>query len=540
MSGGPQILHSAQDERLFLGLGFRRYLRRCVMGSLGGGMVQEDLEELIRCGRLLDTRPEGLAGQTVLCFLAESLLRVRGRDGRVVPLRPNRAQEAFERRRGERNVVLKARQMGLSTWLAARLFLKTITVPGTLSVQVAHTQEAAESIFAMAHRFLALLPEFLREGALETARVNAREIRFRHLDSAFRVESAGDPNAGRGLTITNLHCSEVARWPGDARGVLQGLQAALVPGGELHLESTPQGAEGCFFEEWQRAEETGTVRHFFPWWWEPAYVAAPVAAATMTDEERALLLRENLTPGQIGYRRQLQAGFRELARQEFAEDAESCFRASGECVFDVEAIDRRLGDLGEPLAQRENGALLVWLPPVPGREYLVAVDPAGGGCAGDYAAVQVVELRTGLQCAELRAHRPVLELAQAVARLHREYNGAWVVVERNNHGSGVLAHLGTMVSPARVYGQGGAGRGGAQDGWLTSAGSRPAMIAALGAMLVEHGELFQSRRLLRECRSFVRLPNGKTGAQSGAHDDCVMAMAMAMAVRPELLLRSGG
>jgi hypothetical protein len=54
-------------------------------------------------------------------------------------------------------------------------------------------------------------------------------------------------------------------------------------------------------------------------------------------------------------------------------------------------------------------------------------------------------------------------------------------------------------------------------------------------LLVDKPELFNSERLLRECRSFVRLANGRSGAQSGAHDDCVMAMAVAHAVRAEFL-----
>ena len=500
--------------------------------------MREDLEELLKYGQMLDTRPAALGGRTVAAFLAESLLQVRGRDGRVVALKANRAQREFEARRGQRNVVLKARQMGLSTWIAGRLFLKTVTVPGTLSVQVAHTQEAAESIFGMAHRFLALLPEFLREGALRTSKANAREIRFPMLDSAFRVESAGDENAGRGLTITNLHCSEVARWPGGATAVLQGLKAALVPGGELHLESTPHGAEGCFYEEWQRAEQTGTVRHFFPWWWEAAYVATPVSEASLEEDEQRLMNAHGLTLEQIGYRRSLKAGYRELARQEFAEDAETCFRASGDCVFDLAAIDRRLAELTPPTATRLGGTLEVWLPPAAGRQYVVAVDTAGGGVEGDYSVAQVVELRSGLQCAELRAKLPVLELAQQVTELHREYAMATVVVERNNHGSGVLAHLLGMMRPECIYKQG-QGRQ-AVEGWLTSTSTRPQMLAGLGALLVEQTELFRSARLLRECRTFVRLPNGRSGAQSGAHDDCVMAMAIAQAVREDLLVRGNG
>jgi hypothetical protein len=491
--------------------------------------VRGDRDELVRYGEMLDARPARLGGRTVAVFLAESLLKVRSREGTMVALRPNRAQLAFEDRRGQRNVVLKARQMGISTWVSARLFLKTITMPGTLSVQVAHTQEAAEAIFGMAHRFLALLPEFLREGALRTSKANTREIHFPMLDSGFRVESAGDPNAGRGLTITNLHCSEVARWPGDARAVLQGLRAALTQRGELVLESTPMGAQGCFWEEWQRAEETRTVRHFFPWWWERSYVAEAVAEEDLREEERLLCDTHGLALEQIGFRRQLKAGYRELAAQEFAEDAESCFAASGMCVFDTTAIDARLLELQPPRQQRQNGTLLVWLPPVPGRRYVVAVDTAGGGAGGDYSVAQVVEIGSGLQCAELRVKMPVLELAAQVALLHREYGLAWVVVERNNHGSGVLAHLLSMMDERRVYKQGG------QGGWLTSSTSRPGMLAALGALLVEKPELFASERLLRECRSFVRLANGRSGAQSGAHDDCVMAMAIAQAVRVELV-----
>ena len=169
-------------------------------------------------------------------------------------------------------MVLKARQMGISTWVAGRFFLKTVTQPGTLRVQMAHTQEAAEEIFRIVRRFHSELPEELREGALRTSRANARSLVFPELDSEYRVETAGDPNAGRGLTVQNLHCSEVARWPGDARATLAGLLASMpADGGEVVLESTAKGAYGCFYEEWMRAEANGLVRHFFPWWWEESY-----------------------------------------------------------------------------------------------------------------------------------------------------------------------------------------------------------------------------------------------------------------------------
>jgi hypothetical protein len=98
-------------------------------------------------------------------------------------------------------------------------------------------------------------------------------------------------NAGRGLTVQNLHLSEVSRWPGDAAATLAGLRAALVPGGELVMESTPNGAHGCFYEEWRQAEENGHGEALFPWWMEAAYVAAP--ATDLREEELALMRDTN-------------------------------------------------------------------------------------------------------------------------------------------------------------------------------------------------------------------------------------------------------
>jgi hypothetical protein len=492
-------------------------------------LSRQDLEEL---GGMLDLRPARLQGRTVGMTLAEHLLLVRTRDGRPAHLKANAAQQVFEQRRGRRNIVLKARQMGMTTWAAARFFLRTITQPGTLTLEVAHSQESAEEIFRIVHRFLDWLPEELREGPLKTSQSNVRQIVFPEIDAQYRVVSAGDRNAGRGLTVQNLHCSELARWPGDPAETLAGLQAGMTPGAELILESTPDGVGGCFHEEWQKAGETGIVRHFFPWWLEPRYRAEAVDEASLTGEERDLMARHGLDGEQIGYRRRIRTNFRGLARQEYAEDEQSCFLASGESVFELDAIEARLLVAPEPAERRRNGELEIWLPPLPGREYLVAVDPAGGGSEGDYSAAEVLDLDTGMQCAEFAGHVGGLELARLVTELAAEYKGAWLVVERNNHGSGVLALLETACGYKRIYRQNG------QAGWLTTSLSRPAVLGQLGAALVEHADRFMSRRLLAECRSFVRLPNGGSGARAGTHDDRVMAMAVGLGARAELLGRS--
>jgi hypothetical protein len=487
--------------------------------SLGGGTR----EDLIHLGAILDR-----GGQSALT-LTEKVLRIRTRLGQSVGLAANTAQRRYHSRAGRRNVVLKARQMGVTTWIAGRFFLRTLTHPGTVTVQVAHTQEAAEQIFGIVHRFLDSLPERLREGPLKNVRRNARRIVVPALDSEYLVETAGDRNAGRGLTITNLHCTELARWPGNSAEILYGLLATLSPRGELALESTPNGAAGCFWKEWQEAEKTGTVRHFFPWWLERAYESVSLDEPGFTQAEQQLMALNRLTAGQLEYRRRIRSNFRGLAKQEFAEEANECFLASGECLFDLESIRKRLAEVGAPAETRRNGALRIWMRPIPGRTYIVGVDPAGGGSEGDYTAMEIIDRDTGLQCAELEEHLTPLETAGVAADLAREYNGALLAVERNNHGSGVLAHLRGICRYEPLYGQK------QMDGFLTSTLSRPEMLGRLDRVLAETPEVFRSERLLVQCRGFVRHSDGRTGASSGEHDDCVMAMAIALAVREEQL-----
>jgi len=491
--------------------------------DLGSGT----LEDFVRLGAQYD------AGLEPARALTEKILRIRNRMGTCIPLSANKAQQQYQMQRKRKNIVLKARQMGVTTWIAGQFLLKTLMHPGCVTLQVAYNQEAAEAIFRIVHRFLDQMPpEWLEGRVLKTAKRSSRRIFFPALDSEYLIETAGDRNAGRGLTINNLHCTELARWPGDASETLYGLLATLSPTGELVMESTPNGSSGCFWQQWQEAEATDTQRHFFPWWLEEVYNAAPVAGDSLTDEERKLVDEHGLTLEQIGYRRQLHANFRGLARQEYAEDPESCFLSSGSCYFYAPGIDQRLKELSDVTTIAGADGLHTWLVPSPGLEYLVAVDPAGGGAEGDFAVAQVIEMKSGMQCAELQSRLEPTELVPEVERLAHRYNDALLVVERNNQGAAVLAILENR-GYQPMYEQRG------KKGWLTTSVSRPDMLGMLHSALSETPHLFSSERLLRECRNFVRLPSGRTEARPGEHDDCVMAMAMALAARQETLAGKG-
>jgi hypothetical protein len=484
--------------------------------------VEGDLYLLQQFGPYLDQK---IKEQTVRDQLISGLLKIRLKKGGTRLLHLNRAQQEYSRRCSKQNIVLKARQVGITTYIAARYFLQTITRPGTLTVQVAHSQESAESIFNIVQRFWENLPKAMLKGALVKSRSNVRQIVVPRLDSEYRVETADD-NAGRGMTIHNLHCSEVSRWPRGGLEALASLRAAVVPEGEIVLESTPNGAAGVFYEEWQKANETGYTQHFFPWWYDESYreIVKKGQVGPLTPDEDELVKLHGLTEGQIAWRRKQWKILRGLAAQEYAESSSSCFLTSGECVFDLAAIQKAAGMAGEVTESEDNGRLTIWFPPQKGRRYILGVDTAGGGSDGDYACAQVIERAMGMQCAELHGHFPPFELARRVADLGLRYDHALVAVERNNHGFGVLAHL-NQIEYGNLFEKDG------QLGWLTSAASRPAMIENMAAVLIAEPELFHSSRLLEECRTFVRHQDGNAAAAEGAHDDCVMAMAIALAVR---------
>jgi hypothetical protein len=254
-----------------------------------------------------------------------------------------------------------------------------------------------------------------------------------------------------------------------------------------------------------------------------------LSAVSLTDEERQIMERYGLDLAQIGYRREMRGTHRAMAGQEYAEDAESCFKASGDSVFELSALEERLKTVPTAVETRHNGEMEIWLPPVRGKKYVVAVDPAEGGCDGDYSAAEVLDLETGLQCAEFAGHVGKLELAQLITGLAREYNEALLVVENNGPGGAVLAYMDSTCRYPRIY------QKDEKPGWRTDSRTRPAVLNRLDAMLVEAPECFSSRKLLMECRSFVRFSNGSTGARPGTHDDRVMAMAIALAARAEML-----
>src|SRR5208337_1861102 len=130
-------------------------------------------------------------------YFIETFLKIRTKSSNQTFFKLNRAQQEYSFRCSKQNVVLKARQVGITTYIAARFFVQTITQRGTLSMQVTQDRESAEDIFRIVRRFWENLPDEARKGYLRTSHKNARQLVFPELDSEYCLAAAAE-NAGRG------------------------------------------------------------------------------------------------------------------------------------------------------------------------------------------------------------------------------------------------------------------------------------------------------------------------------------------------------
>ncbi len=221
------------------------------------------------------------------------------------------------------------------------------------------------------------------------------------------------------------------------------------------LESTPEGVGGCFLRGVaEGGRRRGWCGIFFRGGWRARYRAEAVdedepdrGRAGTDGSGRVWIWSRSGFGGRCG---RTFAGWR---GRSMPRTRRAAFWPAGIRSLSWSAIEERMhGCCREPAELRRNGEMEMWLPPLQGKQYLVAVDPAGGGSEGDYSAAQVLEMETGLQCAEFAGHSGRAGTGEAGdRRWPRNTTGAWLVVERNNHGTGVLALAETVCGYGRIY-----------------------------------------------------------------------------------------
>ena len=501
-------------------------------------------------------------------------LKISDKMGRCIPLRYNKQQLALWReiyrqeQAGQpvRIIVLKARQMGISTATAAMFYYRAITKTMTNAIIVSHQADAAGSIFEKVKMFYDhshpyLMP--LRKAS------NAREVVFANpttvwkerrdkpgMNSKIEIETAVNKNVARGKTIHLLHASELAFWPYPDETLTSAFQALpLMPGTIAIIESTANGVGGRFYEEWKRAErgENGFTPIFFPWHSFDEYRMAAPKDFSPTEEEAELIATFSVDAEQLTWRRWCIAnncgGSLDVFHQEYPMTPDEAFIASGRPVFDVKAIDKAMQAAVNPsyigrvvevqlhndkrveFQTMYNGYLSIWEKPQDGAEYVIGIDVALGKAAGDYSCMQVVRKDNKKQVAEWHGHIDPDELGREAVYLGRYYNMALLVPERNNHGIATIGGIRRYRYP-RIYRQRNSESKVEQRvtfdyGFLTTGSSKPQIIGELQRVIRENAERIQSKRALSECLTYVIDDSGKTNAQNGCFDDRVMSLALA-------------
>ena len=120
-------------------------------------------------------------------YRCETLYKIRPKTGGAVPFKLNFAQkylhdklEDMRKRKGRvRAVILKARQQGVSTYVAARFFDKVIFNGGLKAFILAHREDATNNLYGLVERYYQNLPEELKRVKLEEPfNVNGELIMF--------------------------------------------------------------------------------------------------------------------------------------------------------------------------------------------------------------------------------------------------------------------------------------------------------------------------------------------------------------------------
>lgn len=212
-------------------------------------------------------------------YFARHCLRIRQKDGKVVPFKLNKAQkhlhgrlEAQRRATGRvRAIIVKGRQLGASTYIQGRFYWRLWGGKGLRAFILTHEQAATDNLFAMAKRFHDNVPDLLRH---QTQAANAKELAFAGRDCSYSVATAGTKGIGRSATLQLFHGSEVGFWPNaedHVDGVLQAIADA--DGTERLFESTANGIGNVFQRRYAAAQRGASDEEaiFIPWYWGEDY-----------------------------------------------------------------------------------------------------------------------------------------------------------------------------------------------------------------------------------------------------------------------------
>lgn len=283
-----------------------------------------------------------------LPYFAAKCLKITRKDGSEAPFVFNSAQHHLHReiesqkaQSGKvRAVILKGRQQGCSTYIAARYFHQALFNRNRSIYILAHQAESTKWLYSIVRRYYEGLPPFFQFPLVKDTE-RAMEI---DNGSVYSVGTAGSAQIGRGFTIQNLHASEVAFYENTdelSTGLMQAV--ADVPGTEVIIESTANGPGNFFHSRCMGALTDATDYRliFIPWYWQTEYTAPALLETALSPKEEKIYEAhkdKGLTLAHLAWRRKKIAeedGKEWKVDQEYPNTIQEAFVRADSRFFDI-------------------------------------------------------------------------------------------------------------------------------------------------------------------------------------------------------------
>ena len=421
------------------------------------------------------------------------------------------------------NIVLKARQLGLSTLTAGyALWMMTFQQDKNILV-IATKQETAKNLVTKVRVMHANLPAWLKQPCVED---NKLSLRYKNGSQIKAVASSEE--SGRSEALSLLIIDEAA-FIDKIDTIWGAAQQTLATGGRALVISTPNGVGNFFHKTWVGAENGTNDFNFIKLHWS----VHPEREQEWRDEQDKLL-----GPS--------------LAAQECDCD----FITSGRGVIDGLLLEKmKESSVREPIEKRGiDSNYWIWQPPNYTKNYVVSADVSRGD-GTDYSAFHIIDVETLEQVAEYKGKISTQDFGNMLVNVASEYNNALLVVENNNIGWAAIQQVIDREYPNLFYTSKDLQYVDVQHqitnkyrvqernmvpGFSTTQKTRPLIVAKLEEMFREESVVVHSQRLIDEL--FVFIYNGnRAEAMTGYNDDLVMSFAIALWVRDTALrLRAEG
>jgi hypothetical protein len=517
-----------------------------------------------------------LIGENPFRLVEHGFLSIKTKNSGIVKLYPNSAQKIILKKIKERFfsvspvriLLLKARQMGMTTLIEAIMYAFTSRMKGINACVIADDLDGSNYIFEMQKMFQEYLEIHLKPKPKHS---NEKKLAFQGLNSQIIIDTAENPKVGRKYTFQFVHLSEVAFFQHSLKNIMLGLNQSVPQGAGtmIFLETTANGVGNEFYDLWTDATRglNDWLPLFIGWNEMPEYkrplegdklypidgikFASSEERKRFNEEEVDLIKRYKLSGEQINWRRWTIVnacnGSVLSFRQEYPISAEEAFIATGDVYFDrngllsqVEKKPLAIGNfvsLDKKMVFREDseGLWKIYEYPDPHSQYCIGGDPCEGLPHGDFATGVILNKRTNNTAATYRHKSAPDQFAIDLVDAAKFYNMCMIACENKGYGSSANKDM------YKVYGNifrmikshDGSDKPSQDLGWNTNVTSRRMMLAQLAEEIRENATGLFDGDLIRECWTFIKNKDrgGNPEADKGKTDDMIFARAIAGMVR---------